>query len=288
MALVTIGIPVCNEEKYLRATIDSALAQSFMDVEVIICDNCSTDGSFAIAKECATKDKRIRLVRHPENIGVIENFRACLNLANSKYFAWLGGHDIFCSDYIEAAIKHLEGNSAAVMVYPKDATFIDDKNKVFREGACSDIDTSEISSPVKRMIKIIRNLDYCTNIHGVFRTSIAKQLPFETTIGFDNLQLALTAPLGELHALDMEGIRRREVRVESEFETMIRWEKQGVFRRGRLDPYVALVLVHMKYILRNKNLKIADRVRLCILLPWVFYRTGMVNWRRYLVINHRQ
>ena len=65
---VRIGMPVYNGEKFIREAIDSLLAQTFSDFELIISDNCSTDKTQEICKEYASKDPRVKYLRQIENI----------------------------------------------------------------------------------------------------------------------------------------------------------------------------------------------------------------------------
>ena len=69
--LISVCMPVYNTAQFLGAAIDGVLAQTYSYFELIICDNCSTDGSAGIAEEYAARDPRIRLVRNQWNI--VEN-----------------------------------------------------------------------------------------------------------------------------------------------------------------------------------------------------------------------
>ena len=60
MPKISIGMPVYNGEKYIKGAIDSLLAQTFTDFELIISDNCSTDKTSQICNEYALKDSRIK------------------------------------------------------------------------------------------------------------------------------------------------------------------------------------------------------------------------------------
>ena len=70
---VTIGIPVYNAEKYIRLAMDSALAQTFNDIEFLVIDDCGTDSSVDIVREYQQthpRGKDIRIVRQPQNGGL--------------------------------------------------------------------------------------------------------------------------------------------------------------------------------------------------------------------------
>ncbi|MEZ5865821.1 MAG: glycosyltransferase family 2 protein [Geminicoccaceae bacterium] len=70
---VSIGVPVYNGENFLGEAIESVLAQSFTDFELILCDNASTDRTKAICEDYAARDPRIRYYRNPRNVGAAAN-----------------------------------------------------------------------------------------------------------------------------------------------------------------------------------------------------------------------
>ena len=72
MAAISVGMPVYNGERYLASAIESVLAQTFDDFELLIADNASTDDTEAICRDFASRDPRIRYTRHAENIGAAQ------------------------------------------------------------------------------------------------------------------------------------------------------------------------------------------------------------------------
>jgi len=94
-------MPVYNGEPYIREALDSLLAQTFTDFELIISDNASTDNTETICREYATKDPRIRYIRQPENRGAIANFKFVLEQARGEYFMWAAADDVWDSRWIE-------------------------------------------------------------------------------------------------------------------------------------------------------------------------------------------
>lgn len=95
-AKVIIGLPVFNGQRYLGAAIESHLAQSFGDFELVVSDNGSTDATRQICEDYARKDPRVRYLRSQENRGILWNHRRVLEAirAPEQYFRWAGADDI--------------------------------------------------------------------------------------------------------------------------------------------------------------------------------------------------
>ncbi|ADR19063.1 glycosyltransferase family 2 protein [Calditerrivibrio nitroreducens] len=98
---VSIGMPVYNGAKFISEALDSLLAQTFTDFELIISDNASTDETEAICREYAAKDKRIRYIRQRENLGAAANFKYVLDQAEGEYFMWAAADDVWDKKWIE-------------------------------------------------------------------------------------------------------------------------------------------------------------------------------------------
>lgn len=105
--LVTIITPVYNCEKYLSECIESVLRQTYQNWEYIIVDNCSTDGSFEIAKSYADKDKRIKLVCNESFLDIISNWNNSLKYmsAQSIYCKFVHADDWLFDDCIEKMVR---------------------------------------------------------------------------------------------------------------------------------------------------------------------------------------
>ncbi|RBP37337.1 glycosyl transferase family 2 [Roseimicrobium gellanilyticum] len=115
-SLVTIGIPVFNGEKHLAQALDSALAQDCPNLEILISDNASTDGTQDICKEYRRRDSRIRYHRNKENLGASGNFQEVLKRANGEYFTWLACDDILTrGDYVSKLAGYLDTNPDVVL-----------------------------------------------------------------------------------------------------------------------------------------------------------------------------
>lgn len=106
--IVSIGMPVYNGERFIREALDSLLAQTFTDFELIISDNASTDATESICRNYAEQDPRIRYIRQRENLGALPNFQFVLNEASGEYFMWAAYDDKWDRDWIESLKNVLE------------------------------------------------------------------------------------------------------------------------------------------------------------------------------------
>lgn len=115
--LVTIAIPTYNRaEGYLRQSLESALAQTHQDLEVILSDNCSTDDTARLAAEYCRGDKRITYFRQTQNIGPNSNFNFCLARARGRYFLLLPDDDLVDPDFVETCVRALRDDPRAGIV----------------------------------------------------------------------------------------------------------------------------------------------------------------------------
>ncbi|HYE19895.1 MAG TPA: glycosyltransferase family 2 protein [Tepidisphaeraceae bacterium] len=112
---LSIGLPVYNGGALLRLAIDSVLAQTFTDFELVICDNASTDGTEALCREYARRDKRVRYVRNPVNIGAAKNFNRTFELSRSPLFKWMSHDDVVLPTMVERCVEALDANPDAVL-----------------------------------------------------------------------------------------------------------------------------------------------------------------------------
>lgn len=128
---VTIGLPVYNGQNYLAGTLDSLLAQTCRDFELVIADNASTDRTEAICREYAAADDRIRYHRNAENIGASANYNLVFELGRGEYFKWAAHDDLLAPTYLERCVEVLDGNPDVVLAYTQ-AKAIDSKGDVVK------------------------------------------------------------------------------------------------------------------------------------------------------------
>ena len=107
---ITIGIPVFNNEKIIKKRIDDITAQSYQNFTIIISDNNSTDKTREICEKISQNDDRIVFFHHEQNMGPYWNFNFVLDKAETEYFVWVAGDDIWSKKFLEKNIKFLEEN----------------------------------------------------------------------------------------------------------------------------------------------------------------------------------
>ncbi len=104
---VSILVPTYNRENFIGACIQSALNQTYPDIEVIVVDNASTDGTWEIIQKYAKKDRRIKAFRNEINIGPVRNWKRCIDEANGFYGKLLFSDDIIESEFVEKTLPFL-------------------------------------------------------------------------------------------------------------------------------------------------------------------------------------
>ena len=114
---VTIGIPVFRVEGYIRRTMESVLAQTYSDIEFLVVDDCSDDGTLGILSSIQTthpKGKDIRILTHECNLGVSETRNQIIDEAQGDYLYFLDSDDVIDKDTISLLIHEIEAHQADV------------------------------------------------------------------------------------------------------------------------------------------------------------------------------
>lgn len=112
--LISIITTVYNSEKYIAETIESVLAQTYSDWEMIIVDDCSTDKSREIIRKFAEKDSRIHLIEFKENSGTGRARNIALQNANGRFVAFLDSDDIWVPEKLEKQIRFMTENNCPI------------------------------------------------------------------------------------------------------------------------------------------------------------------------------
>ncbi len=123
---VSIAMPVRNGIKYLSRAVDSILAQDCEDLELVISDNASDDGTSELCQAYAEKDARVRHHRHSRDIGQVCNFNYVFRMARGEYFKWNGVDDWLAPNYASRCSGILEQNPDVVCAFSHEQHLDDD------------------------------------------------------------------------------------------------------------------------------------------------------------------
>lgn len=169
---VSLGIPVYNAEKYLAATLDTILAQTFTDFELIISDNASTDGTEEICRFYVDRDARIRYHRHEQNLGAARNFNVLVELACGEYFKWIAYDDPLSPTCLEKCVDALDASPDVIMSYAR--TILIDENDELIE---YHDDRFNLRSPRahQRFRQYFHSSAWCHPVFGLVRTDVLKR-----------------------------------------------------------------------------------------------------------------
>jgi glycosyltransferase involved in cell wall biosynthesis len=114
---VSVVLTTFNRAHVLRPTLDSILGQTFSDYELIICDNCSTDGTKELCQKYVRADTRVSYYRHQDNIGMPGNLNFGIRKARGVYLANLHDGDLYDRTMLEKWVGALDACSHAAFVF---------------------------------------------------------------------------------------------------------------------------------------------------------------------------
>lgn len=114
--LVSIVIPNYNYAHFIRKALDSALAQTYQNTEIIVVDDYSTDDSLEIIEEYAKKHEKIKSYPNKKNLGVVASHNRCVELANGEYIVVLSSDDYLHPDFVKDCVTELKKHPTAAMI----------------------------------------------------------------------------------------------------------------------------------------------------------------------------
>ena len=128
--IVTIGIINYNCKQFLNKCVESFLNQTYKNIEILLIDDCSTDGSKEMIQELEKKYNNIRGIYHKSNSGgASKGIKEIIAEARGKYFQWISSDDFAEQDVVERFVNFLENNSKIDYVY-SNYNIVDENNKI--------------------------------------------------------------------------------------------------------------------------------------------------------------
>lgn len=297
---VTIGLPVFNGQNYLVRAIESLLAQSFSDFELVISDNASTDRTQQICESFAGKDKRIRYLRQTENMGAIRNFNLLVDVARGHYFKWAAHDDVCESTYLQRCVEMLDSNSELVWVH-SDSDMIDHFEVSWLDRMPTNDEEVHIDSrgkrswrglprlnsgdtrPSKRFAGVLLGTRWCVDSYGVIRTELLRKTGlFPNIYGSEKVLMGELSLIGKTQLVP-EVLFKQRLHVDaSAYEDSDAGQKKFVALRDS-RPFsstrLSLLLAHLSVVRRAK---ISTWERICCYLVLLRYLCQCSKWMRVI------
>lgn len=143
MPKISVIVPIFNCKKYLKRCIDSIIFQSFQDIEILLIDDGSTDGSSNICDEYAKCDARVKVI-HKNNEGVSVARNTGLEIANGEWIAFVDSDDWLEQDFLSVLLLASEEQDVVISGFNTPKTYTDDGlieyirivSKTFKANVC--------------------------------------------------------------------------------------------------------------------------------------------------------
>jgi glycosyltransferase involved in cell wall biosynthesis len=225
---LSIGLAVRNGGHLVKGCIESILCQDFTDLELVVCDNASDDGTTQRLEKYARADQRIRLIVNPSNIGSHDNMRRALDNARGTFFRWVSHDDWLEPRCLSSCVRALESRPDAIGVTSWFTIHTPDGKSRYEEYKGEFPDSSDAAQRFERMLWFFHAGDAKYDpIYGMYRRDYIKRTGFphasERTDWLICTELALLGPI--IHVNERLANRNKDyARID-----------RAAFRR-RLDP----------------------------------------------------
>lgn len=277
LPLVSIGVPVYNEVKFMGQALESLLAQDYGRIEFILADNASTDGTFDLCARAAERDSRVSVLSASVNDGSTANYQRCLDAARGDFFMWAGGHDLWSSGFVSQCVEAFTQHPNAVIAVPE-SQWIDTSSLPYGSRACI-LDTREMD-PLARVFSIL-----WANMHpmyGLMRTSALRATgTIPNYSGADLILLTKMILQGDFVPAPNALWSRRQTRAKESYSDRQRRYYGNEFRiRKRLLPMLRLPYELLKTVW-SSELAVLDKVAFTLALPAQMPARYLVARRRF-------
>ena len=128
-SLISVVVPAWRAEKTLAATLDSILCQTWRELEVLVVDDASPDGTLALAESYAAKDFRVRVLRQSENGGVSKARNRGVREARGEWIAFLDSDDLWMPEKLERQMALAAQHPEAGLFFTGSAFISEDDHK---------------------------------------------------------------------------------------------------------------------------------------------------------------
>ena len=203
MPRISIGLPVYNAERKLEGALDSLLAQTYTDFEVIISDNGSDDRTAEICGDYVKRDHRIRYERQPKNMGLYWNCNRVAEMARGTYFKWSAADVIHDPDFLERCVGALESDASLVCCHSR-SDYIDAQgNRLHGVDPSGDTRLATSQRAHRRFADVLFNHGWGARVFGLMRLEAMRRAGLlEYHYGWDKVMMAGLALQGRFHIVE--------------------------------------------------------------------------------------
>jgi glycosyltransferase involved in cell wall biosynthesis len=200
-------MPAYNSASWIEAAIASILSQTLTDIELIVSDNASTDGTYEICERIARTDRRVRVLRNAVNIGANRNYCAVLAAARGNYFKWAASSDWCAPTFLEKCVAALDRDPDAVLASPRTAFF--EQSIEHAQLSTGDLDLQS-AGPDQRFITLLTMGGLNNAFNGVIRrNALVRASRLGVYMGADVVLMCELALMGKFVLLDEHLFFRR-------------------------------------------------------------------------------
>lgn len=281
--LVSIGMPVYNEERYIRQSIEALLAQDYENIEILISDNGSTDNTGQICSDISSSSSNIIFNRFDKNVGITKNFNYVLENSTGEFFMWASGHDLWSPNYITECINLMTSYPKSVISFGS-SQWVDQYNQIITARQFGWADTRGLDVFSRYVYAFWGNMH---PILGIIKRDKLLEKPAINTAGTDMIMLCRLSLEGDfIHATQAKW-SRREFREERTYKEKLKRYKSKEFGliSSKLDllfPLARLPLELSKDIFSSKHslsIKLSLLILIIFMLPIRFLAGKLVNKR---------
>ncbi len=273
-------MPLYNSQDFLSHALESLLAQTHVDFELVISDNASTDATGMICEEYREKDHRIKYFRNKHNLGSTANFNQVLKLSTGEYFMWAAGDDVWEPTYIETMLFLLKSNPSAALAF----SVYDNANENFEQTRTYpylfELPDEDLYKRLKKYINQEESLGKANPIYGLMKRNLILEAGglrkiVKTGWGLDMLVVFQLLNFGNLVISPELLFHKRQIYNPSNNNHFF---KKTTFLRkilGYLYSYnyrlvnLNYILGYLKIVNNNNKLSKTEKIHLIII---IFYR----------------
>ncbi len=201
--IICLGMPLYNQTKYLSEALNSLLAQTYSNFRLIISDDSTESGPGQIVTSFVVKDQRIDYFKNECRLGMVGNWRRCLQLAGkADYFAWVGDHDVWHPNWLESLVEILNVRKNVLLVYPQ-TSIIDENGHVLKKEMSSEFSSVGVSEEARVQALCLHGKGFGNMVYGLFRTeSLLRAGMFRKVIMPDVMLLLELSLQGDIYQVE--------------------------------------------------------------------------------------